>query len=228
MEGFMVRRFALLLLTVGSVALARPSEALLINYTNKAAFLADTGAASATGALPNPGGVGFGPFTVGSVTFTSLSGGLHFGPNPGDPEWSTLIPGHDLAISGEESFKIDLASSVYSLGFDFHEPTASFVVTDGCNALCFDSTFEVTLLLGGVPIPGASFMYNAPDATLAFIGVWTDFAFDGARFIDLNHEIDNEFWGEFYTGTTSAVPEPGTLLLLGTGLAGLLGGRRRR
>ena len=57
----MVRRFGMLLLTVGSIALAKPSEALLLEYTNKAAFLGDTGASSATGALPNLGGVGFGP-----------------------------------------------------------------------------------------------------------------------------------------------------------------------
>lgn len=216
----MTRRYPVWLAAAAVVALAAPSEAALITYSSKASFLADTGAASATGPIPNPGPVGS-TYTVGAVTFTSLSGGLYFG----GPLWSTVLPGNDIAISGPESFEVGLAGPVFSLGFDFVEPNVSFVETDGCNAQCFDSTFMVTLLSGGVAIPGATFNYNAPDATLAFVGVWTDFAFDGARIIDVTNTIDNEFWGEFYTGTTP-VPEPGTLFLLGGGLLGLVARRR--
>jgi hypothetical protein len=218
----MTRRYSVWLSAAALVVLAAPSEAVLTTYTNKASFLADTGAASATGPIPNTGGALVDPTTVGGVTFDSLSGQLFFGGQL----WSTVLPGNDIAISGVESFQVSVPGPIFSLGFDFVEPNASNVLTDGCNEVCSDSTFQVTLLSGGVAIPGASFSYNAPDATLAFVGVWTDFAFDGARIIDVTNTIDNEFWGEFYTGTTP-VPEPGTLLLLGGGLLGLAARRRR-
>jgi PEP-CTERM motif len=214
----MTRRFSAWLAAATMIALAAPSEAALITYSNKASFLADTGATSATGALPSLSGVT--STTVGSVTFTTLSGALFF------LEWSTLLPGNELAISDVESFKISVPSPIYALGFDFVEPNVDNVALDGCNEICHDSTFMVTLLLGGVAIPGATFDYNAPDATAAFVGVWTDFAFDGAQIIDSTATIDNEFWGEFYTGT-EPVPEPGTLMLLGGGLLGLAARRRR-
>jgi hypothetical protein len=215
------------IVALGLVALGTPSEATLITYSNQAAFLSDTGAASATGALPDVGPVAPG-FTVGSVSFTSLSGQFFVGIPPND--WSSLIPGPDIAISGVESFRVDLAAPVYSLGFDFHEPTHNTgTYPDSCFAPCFDSTFEVTLLSGGVAIPGASFLYNAPDDVLAFVGVWTDFAFDGARIIDVTNTIDDEYWGEFYSGTRSAAtPEPGLLLLLASGIGAARLARRRR
>ncbi len=212
---------AALLLLVGA-----SSEATIILYSDKTDFLTDTGATSATGPLPNLGAVGA-TQTVGTVAFTSLSGSLHFGA--GADDWTTLIPGNDFAISGVESFEADLlAGPAFSLGFDFHEPTdpGGFPV-NGCHAPCFDSTFSVTLLLGGVDIPGSTFLYNAPDDVLAFVGVWTDFAFDGFRIIDETATIDDEFWGEFYTGITPAVAEPGSVLLLGSGLLAAALGRRR-
>jgi PEP-CTERM motif len=224
----MTRHFSILLAGAAVVLLAVPSEAVLIQYSSKALFLADTGATSATGPLPNIGNAGL-TETVGAVTFDSLSSTLFFGTlgTGVGAQWSTVLPGNELAISGPESFEIAVPGPIYSLGFDFIEPNVSDVATDGCNAPCFDSTFEVTLLSGGVAIPGASFSFNGPDATAWFVGVWTDFAFDGARIVDSTGTIDNEFWGEFYTGTESAVPEPGTLLLLGGGLLGLAARRRR-
>jgi hypothetical protein len=210
-----------LVLMVGS-----SSEATLTLYFDYTDFVNATGATSATGPLPNLGGVGA-TQTVGTVDFTSLSGGLHFGA--GADDWTTIIPGNDFAISGVESFEAELtAGPAFSLGFYFHEPTdpGGFPV-NGCHAPCFDSTFEVTLLLGGVDIPGSTFLYNAPDDVLAFVGVWTDFAFDGFRIIDDTNTIDDEFWGEFYTGDTPNVAEPGSLLLLAAGVWAATVGRRR-
>ena len=75
----------------------------------------------------------------------------------------------------------------------------------------------------------ASLAFNAPNDTAAFAGVWSDAAFDRVEIRETTGAIENEFFGQFYTGTTP-IPEPATLTLFGTGLAliGLALRRRRK
>ena len=75
--------------------------------------------------------------------------------------WSTVIPGNDIAISGPEDLDIaiNLAKSLYSFGFDFHEPTDNSAPPDGCNtpsAACVVSTFIIAFLNGAAIVDGTT------------------------------------------------------------------------
>lgn len=77
-----------------------------------------------------------------------------------------------------------------------------------------DSTFRIG---GGVYSP-----YNYFNGDIAEILVYS-----GALSASDRNAVDNYLYNK-YTTNPAPVPEPGTILLLGTGLAGLSGARRRR
>jgi len=199
------------------LAFSVSANALIITYDNKTDFLADT---AAKPTLPFPdrdewysGGPAL---NLGELTFSA--GSLLF-----FTEWTPLIDGYELAINGVEDLDIDAASPIYSLGFDFverikHNPYNLPIDEDD------DSVFEVTLYSGGTLVD--SFSYNAPNDVLAFVGVWSDSAFDGVEIRETFGGIGDEYFGQFYTGT-NPVPEPATILLIGTGLVGLVGFRKK-
>src|SRR5215831_19441968 len=83
---------ALAILVVTALALlgwSSHTNAAIVTFTDKAAFLAATGATSATGPLPNLGGT-IGTATVARITFSTPSGsGLNIGTR------NNTVPGGD-------------------------------------------------------------------------------------------------------------------------------------
>jgi hypothetical protein len=248
----------LLVLGIGLLcsAFALDADAAFMTYTdkdatNKDAFISATGALS-NGALPNIGSAGSSEtignlefevakkmfFGTGGVTYTSVNDGTKF------DDWTSQLAGPDLALSGtNENLGISIVGRkepVYSFGFDFFEPTSGAVNVAATAVV--DSIFEVAFF-NGTDLLGA-FEFNAPDDQAYFVGFWADEAFDR---VDIRERVggsDNEFFGEFFLGsepllelkasgelhsTGAPVPEPATLLLLGSGLIGLAGyGRRNK
>ncbi len=189
-------------LVVFSLADIPNANAAITVYTDKAIFLINTGSTSATGPLPDLGLIAGGAAasqTVGTVTFTITppSSELYIGA-AGKPvvpglDWTAINPGPDIAISDIENLNVDLSSPVVSLGFDFVESTTGI----GCKFTCVDSTFSLTLKNGLTSI--GSFQFNAPENVLAFVGVHSDTAFDRVEIRDITANIDDEYFGEFYT-----------------------------
>ena len=204
----------LLLASFPSVA-----KAAVIVYSDKAAFLADTGALPATTIPTDSQGLKPDPYTSGSLTFRN---GTFF-----VFDWTTRLPGNDLALGGlKDSFDVT-SGLISSFGFDFVEPQFDPNVNDPF----LESTFAVTLLNGAMPV--GSFTFERPNDSAEFVGVWTGpgEAFNRVEIREIVGEAENEFFGQFYTGTiaAAAVPEPSSMIAWGGfTMLGLLVSRRRQ
>jgi hypothetical protein len=179
-------------------------------YFDKAAFLADTGASSATGPLPDVGIVldadvapPVSSYVLGSVTFglTLGSDNVFIGANgtTTEPDWYPQTPGNDMAF-GWERFQVSTPDPVYSFGFDIVEPDVTMPDFGGTPE---ESTYEFLLFNGTLHIGTVLFDgKKIPNDVETFIGVWSDKPFDRVVINDLSGSDDDEFLGEFYTGTT--------------------------
>ena len=221
MKNFLVTGVSAVLATAFSLPL---SAATILS--SEATFQAATGAV-AEPAIPDtgvqPGDTG----TVGNLTFSvdgTSTTELYFGL-PGS-EWSTLLPGNDIALSGPEDMTITSAMALTAIGFYIDEPTTpGGGNTDVCNAPCFPTVFDVSFYLGGTFLENVSII---PNGQLAYFGFELTSPFDRVEIFDVTSTIDNEFFGGFSIAKAPpAVPLPAGLPLLLAGLGGLALLRRR-
>jgi hypothetical protein len=137
---------AVLTVLLSTLGLATAQAATLQLFEDKAAFLAATGATSATGPLPDLGVVS--SATVGSVIFSLAPGGnsLSIGASgtSAAPDWYLPTPGNDIAL-GFENLHVQTADPVFALGFEIVEPDATMPAWGGTPV---NSTYTVTLFQG--------------------------------------------------------------------------------
>lgn len=204
------------------------APAAVVTFDDESAFLAATGA-TAQPAIPDTGSQGT-TASLGDLTLTTGPGAsdLIFGASGFSwDDWSTVIPGNALAISGKESFNVDFDDPVASFGFQVHEPTGTGSPPDTTNTgAAVDSVFDVTLLSGSSIVDTASF---APDNDVQdYFGVWSTGFFDRVEIVETTGTNDNEYFGAFATGTAPVpLPAGGVLLVAGLGALGGMAARRR-
>lgn len=211
--------------TVAIGLLPFAAEANLATFSNQATFLSATGATSATGALPSLG-LQY-SVQIGSVTFADANNGWGFYVGAGD--WTTLLAGNEIAVNHAENIDVAFSTPVYSAGFDFAEPGALSASSPYANDATYpyiDSVFTVTLKNNSTPV--GAFTFNAPDEVAGFVGVWSGAAFNRMEIRETTGGIEDDYFGQFYTGNAAPVPEPETyaLMLAGLGLVGFAARRR--
>lgn len=182
-----------LVLAIGLGAGARSDAAVVEITDNLASWL---GATSAAMRQPFPNlGISELAWTHDGMTFTLGAGAtaIIFGLG-GNEDWTERTAGHDMAISGFESFNLALDAPVFSLGFEFVEPQ----LDPNVNGPFMESTFQVRVYSGGSHLGTVHF--ERPNDSLQFVGLHSDTAFDRIEVQEVVGGLENDFFGQFWTG----------------------------
>lgn len=203
-----------------------PASAAVFHLNDASTYNAIASDASAI-SLPNLGAPVSNQFDAGGLTFgTTAPLGILSGTGA-QAQWSTLLNGPEIAISGREDFGL-AGNNLKSLSFEIHEPTVNGSqtnFTDTCNAPCVNSAFRVSVFANGSQLNVIEFGLGAA-GPLTFLGITSDVAFDTVIIREVVGTADNEFFGNFTVSrfdTPATVPLPASISLGMLGLLSLAG-----
>jgi hypothetical protein len=189
------------------------------SYTSPGAFLGAAGLPSYVETfetVPFAKDVAFPSFTIAGTTYTGQAGTNVWVSSPGYTNYGAGLNPTTTSIltaNGDENFLIQFLSPNYAVGFDVYYNGLGPATT---------SFFNGTTLLGSIGYNGSALLgFNGFIASIST--PITSVQFISTLGGQLNTGIDN-----LALVTVAPVPEPATLTLLATGLAGLALLRRRR
>ena len=202
---------------IAVLLLAAPATAQ--TYTSPGAFSGAAGTPSYTEtfeSVPIPKDAAFAAFTQAGITYIGQAGTNVWVASPGYNNFGAGLNPTTTSIltaNGDENFLIQFLTPYSAVGFD--------VYYNGLGPAT-SSFYNGTTLLGSIFYNGAAFLgFNGYIASSSM--PVTSVQFVSTLGGQLNTGIDN-----LAVYSTTATPEPSTLPLLATGLAGLLLLRRRR
>ncbi|MBI3790122.1 MAG: PEP-CTERM sorting domain-containing protein [Gemmatimonadetes bacterium] len=214
--------------------LALPAQATAQTFTSKGAFLGAAGTASYTESFTTvpvaKNSVICGGFTQHQITYTGLNGNASCnnvyvynmapGPNWASPFSALATIPSVLTSDGNEFIRISFGQATYAVGFDAY--------LNGLGPL--DVRFyNGATLLGSISQGGGSL--TAPQSgALVFDGFISSTAITTVEFQAVFGGVKNTGLDDLmvYDQPLSSVPEPSSLALLASGLAGLAVATRRR
>lgn len=108
-------------------------------------------------------------------------------------EWSSILPGKEIAITGTEGMEFNFTTPVNAFGYDFLEQTASL---PGWSTAFTDSTFVISIYNGTTKL--TEYTFTPANDVASFFGVSSTQTFDKVVIEETVGTVDDELYGKLY------------------------------